>query len=544
MKRIAVFIAAAIWDLSAHAAIAPEQSDKEIARIARYLKPIPDSRWQTIAGEKMTETYTIHAGDTLSDISKRLFGDPKYWPKIWALNNDSITNPHQLKPGKMIAFRSGTGTSLPSVSVQDTPVQEPWVDSSGRSLEWKHLPRQKWENTQNQFPDQVDTLGFDKRSRVKDYSSRGIELHTLIASNPIEPLGIVVGARSEGQNFSLNDTVFIQTEKNLQLGEVYALSQEPEEVDSEKRDIRGFSYPLLGKVKITGVRDHLFIATVLATTDLAPRGTILIPLPPRAQEPAIIPGPSALEAEVIFDKSSSTFATAQHKPVYIDRGTEDGVQLGMIFRAYEHKDPVTEETITESNIISYADIVVIQTSEKFSQGLVLTSTSLIDDHTPITLLVDVTDVIRSRKKQVQKTVGNGDKELEELDRLDTGDGIGPKELRELEQLEKWKSNPEPEPSAMPSPIETPAPAPSPEPSPMPSATESMPPPPTAPIVPEPTSTPEPTALPEPAAPVPPSSLPEALPPTPEALPVPPPALPETPSPKSDESNSLDQLLNQ
>ena len=100
----------------------PDAEDKEILRISRVLKPIPDEQWAEIAGTRVQERYFIIQGDTLYDISNRLFGDPRYWPKIWALNNHSITNPHLIHPGTTIVFLPGSGSSLPEVSLEPSPL--------------------------------------------------------------------------------------------------------------------------------------------------------------------------------------------------------------------------------------------------------------------------------------------------------------------------------------------------------------------------------------------------------------------------------------
>src|SRR4051794_20218852 len=88
------------------------------AQAAKHLKPISDEKWKSIAGSKLTESYSVLKGDTLSGISRQLFGDPKYWPKIWAMNNNQIKNPHRIVPGNLIAFSPPTGNSLPEVSIE------------------------------------------------------------------------------------------------------------------------------------------------------------------------------------------------------------------------------------------------------------------------------------------------------------------------------------------------------------------------------------------------------------------------------------------
>jgi hypothetical protein len=59
----------------------------------------------------------VQKGDTLITISRTLFGDPQFWPKIWALNNDGITNPHIIAPGTQIFFYPGEAGAAPSLSV-------------------------------------------------------------------------------------------------------------------------------------------------------------------------------------------------------------------------------------------------------------------------------------------------------------------------------------------------------------------------------------------------------------------------------------------
>src|SRR5687767_5145447 len=82
----------------AAAAGAAESEEQRLVRIAAKLKPISDTQWNEIAGSKTSETYEIQKGDTLWDVSKRLFGNAYYWPKVWSLNT-GITNPHVVAPG-------------------------------------------------------------------------------------------------------------------------------------------------------------------------------------------------------------------------------------------------------------------------------------------------------------------------------------------------------------------------------------------------------------------------------------------------------------
>jgi uncharacterized protein YidB (DUF937 family) len=48
------------------------------------------------------KTYTVVAGDNLSKIAKRFYGDANKWKKIFEANTDIIKNPDLIKPGQTL----------------------------------------------------------------------------------------------------------------------------------------------------------------------------------------------------------------------------------------------------------------------------------------------------------------------------------------------------------------------------------------------------------------------------------------------------------
>ncbi len=46
------------------------------------------------------KTYTVVAGDTLSKIAKREYGDAGAWKRIYEANKDTIENPDMIYPGQ------------------------------------------------------------------------------------------------------------------------------------------------------------------------------------------------------------------------------------------------------------------------------------------------------------------------------------------------------------------------------------------------------------------------------------------------------------
>ena len=52
-------------------------------------------------------TYTVVAGDSLSKIAKREYGDASKWPRIFEANRDKIQNPDLIHPGQVLNLPQG-----------------------------------------------------------------------------------------------------------------------------------------------------------------------------------------------------------------------------------------------------------------------------------------------------------------------------------------------------------------------------------------------------------------------------------------------------
>jgi hypothetical protein len=443
--------------------------EEEALWISEHLKPIPDAVWKEIAGEKSEETYEIIAGDTLYDVSKRLFGDAKYWPKIWALNNGNITNPHLIRPKNKIHFVPGTGTSLPTLGLESaaggsSEGKRLQVDSltssmSGRSTEWKKLPKQSWEIFNLNLPSEIDSTGLDRNSKVKFGKGVGITMDTFLSSELINTLGKVTSARGVASYFFIQDTVFIEATDELQVGETYTLVDDPDQIEAPKSGRKFYSYALLGNVRIVGIKDNLYIGTITHLRSMVGRGAQLIHLPPRFTAFTPIPGSSPIEASVMIDSRNGTATTAQHKQIFVDRGSDDGVRPGMVFRVYQHQDPKLKKPITESDFIVLGDVMVVQVAERASIGIVVSSQNEIENFERAVLLTDVSDITLNQKFNVKSLDAKKSGDLEAIDQIDVSGGLGKKEADELRQLEVWQKNKtdftkKPEPVA-PTPEETP-----------------------------------------------------------------------------------------
>jgi hypothetical protein len=394
---------------------------------------------------------------------------------------------------------------------------------------------------------------------VQRFRAVGFELEGFVSTERLEPVGELVAGRNETSHFTLGDQVLLESNRpgSLQVGEKYLISSEPVEMKSEGR--RGFSYTRSGAVRIVARQGEKYIAEVLSNLHVLSRGMEVHPWQGKIRLPEPVAGPAPLRGNVSLDRRYSSYATTQHKLVIIDRGNEDGVQVGQIFRAYQYEDPGTGKVITDENFLVAADVQIVQVSPQFSVGVILRSRDLMLDGAEVILLQDLADLKRDRwiapgpasQDLVEPVLVDPSTDapdtleepaVDDLDQLDAGDGLTPEEAKELEQLERTDGSSTPDlsvPTADPEGTPTegleygpPAPPPAPKTTPSPNPdtfpAEEIEPIPAGPPVPEeiplePPAAPSPTPRsilpppPSPGTPAQPPQAPEAAPPPPDLL---------------------------
>jgi hypothetical protein len=474
----------------------PEQ---ESVRISSRLRAYSDEQWMQIAGARTSERYEIARGDTLWDVSGRLFGDAKVWPKIWEINNTSILNPHMIEPKMNLVFSSGSGVSLPNVALKPSgtstvtnhytyaksdrpgPV---WDERTPRPPnEWQRLPRQTWENVQADLPPDVDKDGFDTKNRIYlRKPATGVELPQIIACTPVTPLGRVEGSRNLANYSFVGSEITIKpTSGPLEVNGVYTmLDPEPMKVELEGR--AALSYAVNGKVRVLGVQSGTYIGEVIAAKNPIMRGTILVPEVKRVDRMAPVAASKQTIGKLLADRRTGAFMSGQNKWVFINRGSKDGVEPGMIFRIFQNQDPKTLKPLTNGDVFVQGDVQIYQRCDGFSLGVFVWSRAEVPERYEGTLLTDVSDEkiryyfngeaaepVETQVPQMpaaaidqpaletpigpgdvpppaQKTEGlapiqdqaaAGGEDDDWLDGLDNGEGLKSEEEQELQQLEQF-----------------------------------------------------------------------------------------------------------
>jgi nucleoid-associated protein YgaU len=82
-------------------------TQEQANKIWDAIKTIPDWKTEIVADIKAAsgssaQTYTVQAGDTLSEIAQHLLGDANAYPKIFEANRDQLSDADKIKPGQVL----------------------------------------------------------------------------------------------------------------------------------------------------------------------------------------------------------------------------------------------------------------------------------------------------------------------------------------------------------------------------------------------------------------------------------------------------------
>lgn len=314
--------------------------------LASLVRPrLYQEQWFDIIGGRKDQTYAIRRGDTLWGISAKEFGDPFLWRKLWQIN-DYLPNPHVISSGQLLKYYR-EGSDAPPEKI----IRVPLVHLSPGGA---------------QYLENDSVFNPDIRNRYHP---------SLIVAKDDDFLGEISGAYTVQESFAELDEVYLDlyNADQVRIGDRFAVARfdrDLQEKTAVTTVIAGTLMRLVGEVVVIGLGENLVKAEIKSMSGLMQRGDRLIELQKAVKWSAIYNPPDNFTCRIVMGDTSDRKIFGQGELVLLNKGAEDGMKQGYLFRVFRDTDPRTESPYDVEPDFS-GEVQVVYVSPLASVGYIL-----------------------------------------------------------------------------------------------------------------------------------------------------------------------------
>lgn len=269
--------------------------------------------------------HVANEGDTLFMLAAQYLGDPLAWPVLWSYN-PHISNPHWIYPGDVIFTQA--------------PEEE-------QVALMRHFDG-------NMFP----VGGF-------------------YTAEDLDTVGELKFANTGRRLLSEMDEIYLEFNDpdSIEIGDVYAINRVVDRVygDRRERDLIAVRYTVNGLIRVTERHEDtdLISGEIVSLWDTIERGDVLFFAEPQSHRVPPRVNEVDLEAEVIDVLDDIRHFHEQYH-VFVNRGADDGVQLGNRFLIWDRQDESEEIRLRRTHRVDYEEDVRTRLPwENVGEGIVV-----------------------------------------------------------------------------------------------------------------------------------------------------------------------------
>ncbi len=320
------------------------------------------------AGEQ-GRIHVVVGGDTLWDISAAYLGTPWVWPSIWE-SNPGVANPHRIFPGDQIWITPSKMKRVTPEEAAELLARSPMIDE----MPIEELP-----------PAAVDEFvdATPVQPSYQSFTYPGMHSVAYVSEEAYEGAGSIVDSPSPHRLLSETRRAYV----NLGGGEVsegdrFSIVRASEEVRDPATNRKiGVLVERLGWLEVTRTSGESSEAVIRQSYAEIERGDRILPQEHLDQEvPMRGPGGAEVDGLVAHFQSSRT-VMAQRDLVFLNRGTEDGMEVGAPLEIYRDKgsarDAIQNRSVKLPEDV-VAGLVVISADPDTSVAIVTYSSSEIE----------------------------------------------------------------------------------------------------------------------------------------------------------------------
>ena len=362
--------------------------------IQYYSKRVSQGEWNEVIGNK--DTYVIQPKDTLWDVSRVLFGDPNYWPKLWSVN-PFLTNPHLIQPNNSLGFIHGTEGTPPSLTVIQGGANQA---GGGSSASPPPLPdflkkgsitvppsNRKIKPILKNIPSSLPPL-YSASDRKKEVDTMGIEfkkvtlpttsfLHYYMSAEPLYGQGIVSDKKEYGSLFHVGQRVILEMREPVNPGQRLIVVKDMGKLYPSSFGVRGpFGYQIevQGEVEIIGrVMDSFDLYEAKVTKSLNPIAIGSLVLNRNLiefdyQTTDLVGNSEAQIIGVPGHKKQEKNVASPYSLVYLNRGLGSGMSVGQMYQIKTNLDIKKKQEYGYD--VKLGEVKIVYVNERFATGLI------------------------------------------------------------------------------------------------------------------------------------------------------------------------------
>ncbi|ENW96867.1 MULTISPECIES: LysM peptidoglycan-binding domain-containing protein [unclassified Acinetobacter] len=311
--------------------------------------------------------YVVKKGDTLWDISGKFLSKPWRWPEIWA-SNKHVKNPHWIYPGDRLLLCTLNGKPLIGKDEGD--------GCAG-------IIRRHSGNTSTLRPQvRVEALNNSVPVIPLAHIQQWLERTSILPVDTIAHTPYILGTADKRVLAGKGQSVYVRG-KGLENGQRYGVFREGEPyiIVDEHGKKQNLGIELTQVASGVAIRNENDITTVELTDSYngeVRRGDRVM-----AEQDAMLPtlfyptdANQVKDGGKIIRVMGSIGTAAKNGVVTVDRGTNDGIEIGQVFHAYQDgetvKDPKTKETVKLPGQY-VGNVMIFKSFDRLSYAYVLES---------------------------------------------------------------------------------------------------------------------------------------------------------------------------